>query len=246
MIPKALRPVFEPIRPQYLRLRGRTPKGEERAVEFYRRYIRKDDVVIEVGANVGGATLLLSDLASYVYALEPVPSTFRYLRAFTAKKKNVKIYNLGASHERAKIRMHIAKNPEVNSRFRIKNQRYERTVPATLVRLDSIHYAPKPTCIVMDCEGSEVDALKGASGLFDSESIRCILVETHLFSDGSSTLENVIALVRGHKLEFEIEEDSNRMLWVLAHIKEDNEVAKRPSSADPALSDIRLETKGSM
>ena len=59
----------------------------------------------------------------------------------------------------------------------------------------------------MDCEGSEVEALRGAAGLLSSNSVRCALIETHLLSDGTKTLEAVIAIIRRHGFEFEIEKD---------------------------------------
>ena len=197
-------------------------------------------MVIEVGANFGGSTLLLASLASYVYAFEPVPLTFRYLRAFTARKKNVEACNLGASNERAIVSMQVGKNPEVSSRFRIRNQQYERSVPATLVRLDSLRYARKPSCIVMDCEGSEVDALKGATGLFDTGLIHCLLIETHYFSDGSSTLESVISLVEDYGFDFEIETDSHGMPWILAQVTGHDQASQHAKRVDFTVSDSRF------
>ncbi len=40
---------------------------------------------------------------------------------------------------------------------------------------------------MLDCEGSEVDALKGAEGLFRKGLIREVIVETHTMTDGRST-----------------------------------------------------------
>ena len=74
---------------------------------FFSKYVKKDDVVIEVGANKGGSTLALSKLAAHVYALEPDPTIFRYLRVFTALTENVSVYNVGAGDVEGKIEYFI-------------------------------------------------------------------------------------------------------------------------------------------
>ena len=54
--------------------------GEEQ--EFFRRYLRPDDDVIDVGANIGFFTLIFSTLVGKfgkVYAFEPHPRIYKYL-----------------------------------------------------------------------------------------------------------------------------------------------------------------------
>jgi FkbM family methyltransferase len=213
---KAARPILEPIKPYYMRNFGLLPRGEKGAVAFFSKYIKRDDVVIEVGANRGGSTLNLSKLASHVYALEPVHSTFRYLRVFTAQKENVSVYNVGAGNVEGKIEYFMGGSSYVNSRFLIEDQQYIGRAWMRIVRLDSVDFLPQPTCLVMDCEGSEVDALTGAAGLFDSKSIRCVLIETHRLSDGTETLEAVLAIIKRYNFEFEVAKDADGLPWVLA------------------------------
>jgi len=213
---KAARPILEPIRPYYMRNFGLVPRGEKGAMAFFSKYIKRDDVVIEVGANRGGSTLMLSRLASYVYALEPAPSTFRYLRVFTAQMENVSVYNVGAGNAEGKIEYFEGRTSYVNSKFGIKDQDYVGRAWMRIVRLDSLDFLPRPTCLVMDCEGSEVEALTGAAGMLSSGSIRCALIETHRLSDGTETLEAVLAIIKKHGFEFEIEKDGDGLPWVLA------------------------------
>jgi len=199
-----------------MRSLGRRPRGEKGAALFFSQYVRKDDVVIEVGANRGGSTLTLADCASHVYALEPAAPTFRYLRVFAAEKKNVTACNVGAGRTNEDIEYFVGRTPYASSRFRVANQAYLGRSTMRVVRLDSLEFPLRPTCLVMDCEGSEVDALIGAAGLFNSNCIRTTLVETHRLSDGTATLNNVLMLLEGHGFECKVKEDGERLPWVLS------------------------------
>lgn len=207
---------LESMRPYYLRCRGRIPAGEEMIRSFYPHYINKNDVVIEVGANTGGSTLELSKLVSFVYAFEPVPSTFRYLRAFTLGRRNVKAFNVGASDSACNAKFNLCDHPVANSKFHIRKAKYVGYAVVKLVRLGSFKFELKPTSIVMDCEASEVEALKGGSELFNKGSIRSAMIETHYLEDGSKTLDDVISIIKNYGFEFKIEEDSVGLPWVLA------------------------------
>ena len=54
---------------------------------FVLHFLRKNDTFIDVGANVGSYTILAAVTGSNVISIEPIPSTFNYL------KNNVSINN---------------------------------------------------------------------------------------------------------------------------------------------------------
>ncbi len=66
-------------------------------VELYRTLIGPDDVVVDIGANIGMTAILFSSLAHKVIAFEPSPSTYRILSENLSKAKvtNVETMNLG-------------------------------------------------------------------------------------------------------------------------------------------------------
>src|SRR5882724_12110661 len=60
------------------------PWSREDALEFFRVYLRPGDKVIDVGANIGDTVLTASisvGSAGCVWAIEPHPQTFRFLKA---------------------------------------------------------------------------------------------------------------------------------------------------------------------
>lgn len=56
------------------------------------RSLKPTDVVVDAGASMGAFTVKASIQAKFVYAFEPEPENFGYLRANTAKLQNVKIF----------------------------------------------------------------------------------------------------------------------------------------------------------
>jgi len=66
-------------------------------VQLFRFLIDSDDVVADIGANIGLTAILFSVLAKQTYAFEPSTSTFRILSGNLTRNKisNVMAINLG-------------------------------------------------------------------------------------------------------------------------------------------------------
>jgi FkbM family methyltransferase len=203
--------VLRPIQPYYLHYIW-TPKAKPIARRICPVFIKKSDTVVEVGANFGGLTLLLSDLALEVYSLERSPKTFKYLKRFVKNRKNVKVFCVAASSEdgftvlrtddaglseEASIR---EGNPEAN---------LTTGVMVPTARLDSMNFEHPPTCLVLDCEGAEEDVLRGAMHLLRA-SVNTVLVEIHRTKEGT-TEEPILDILE--RSEFRVKKDD---YWLLA------------------------------
>lgn len=78
--------------------------------DFLTRVLRYGDVVVDVGANVGFITLAAAGMvgaAGRVYAIEPNPHTFRYLRSnvLLNKYRNVALVNCAVGAVSGHVRM---------------------------------------------------------------------------------------------------------------------------------------------
>jgi hypothetical protein len=83
MIPTALKSVVHRFRPFYLPLIT-VPEPETELFELYKTHLTSDDVVVEVGARIGGTTLFLSDRkhcpeCSKCYEIGPINAVLREL-----------------------------------------------------------------------------------------------------------------------------------------------------------------------
>ena len=97
------------------------------------------DVVIEVGTNIGGGTLLLSSLAKHVYSFEPNPHSFRFLEAFTKKNRNVTLFQYGCGAENMETTLNLMEDNKLTNLASIKNRndvQYDRKEKIKIIKLD--------------------------------------------------------------------------------------------------------------
>lgn len=195
IIPDSLKPWVYRFRPYYLPLIGRsysTPEPEDSAAQLYPDLIESSDVVVEVGAYLGGGTLYLSNLAKYVYSFEPVRMHFIMLRVNTRKCNNVSVINSAVGNENGYDIINLRKRNHASiaaSLSKLANAEYDSTEKVKLTKLDDFDFKRKPTVLIIDCEGFEREVLRGAEQTIPT--LRLILIETHTLADGLRTTSEV-------------------------------------------------------
>lgn len=145
---------------------------------FVLHVLRKDDVFLDVGANIGSYSILAASTGAQVIAFEPVPSTHeklldninlnRFGAQITAWNKGV-----GASNEV----LHFTSDQDtVNHVATGKESDYSIKVP--VIPLDSLTL-PENTAIVLkvDVEGFESFVLAGARHLLTGHKVLAVLLE---------------------------------------------------------------------
>jgi len=156
-------------------------------------------LVLEVGSNIGYATLLMSDLADKIVCTEPDKRSRRIL------KKNIKLHQLEnkvdvnkfafsdkCSHED----IYYAEKSNQSGMLVPSKGNYEKGEVKT-VTIDSLNI--DPNFIKMDIEGYEVEVIKGAMDTLKRASNCKILLEVHphLYSQERSfekTLRELIGI----------------------------------------------------
>jgi FkbM family methyltransferase len=145
---------------------------------FLLHFLRKNDLFLDVGANIGSYTILAS---SHVFAntisIEPVPSTFNHL------VKNVLI---NFSQERVEV-MNIALGSkkcfvDFTSNFdtvnHVATKSDTESIKVSVEKLDDILLDKKvPILIKIDVEGFETEVLNGAANSILSNELKAIIVE---------------------------------------------------------------------
>ncbi len=184
---------------------------------MFPRFIGKTDVVVEVGANRGGSTLFLSEIARFVYAFEPNPSVFEHLKTHIAGRPNVEVYNLGAGAKSETARFNVPPPgaDTFGSRYAIEGGSYVSEIEVRIVRLDDLNFLLDPTCLVFDCEGSEVAALDGAEQLLGARGVRTVIAEMHFLADGSNTVGPTMDRLMRHDLRIESVTAPDGSPWVV-------------------------------
>ncbi|MHB1907947.1 MAG: FkbM family methyltransferase [Nitrososphaerales archaeon] len=190
MVQSFLRHLLRPFRPYYLPIVHKNLEPDL-SPEVLNKYLTKNDVVIEAGANIDGLTMELAKHVRLVYSFEPHPYTYKILKSYTKKIPNVIPLNYGVAEENKKVVHKFAWDSlKSSSEFVLypkKSKGNEITVE--LVKIDDYEFSEKPTAMILDCEGVEISALQGAKNAL--KSMHTVLVEAHKMPDGTDTTNEV-------------------------------------------------------
>lgn len=153
--------------------------------------LRPEDVFIDVGANAGIHVAAYAKLAHIhpkfeLHAFEPNPDTFSRLERGLRHPDNadiaarIHLYNQGVSNADSTLEF---VSGAVSHEFGVLNARDAQikteSIQVKCVRLDHVEALKGDRSIVikLDVEGHELEALQGASGLFDAGRVKAILID---------------------------------------------------------------------
>lgn len=152
------------------------PDFEE--LTFLTKFLRPQDVFYDVGANAGAYSVFAAGLGCRVVSFEPVPATFARLRENAELNDpgrfSLQMRAVGASIGR--VRMTVQHGP--GNRV-LRADESDAFVEVDVVTLDSVRPdSPEPTFIKADIEGFELEMLRGATEVLQSERLMGLMIET--------------------------------------------------------------------
>ena len=144
----------------------------------YLKYVKKGFVALDIGANNGIVSLLLSCLVGRkgkVHAFEPIPATFALLEEYVSKYfvyNNYQLHNCAISDKEEKVNILIPGNDYGQASMKThesgswKDQSSIQVVEVDSKKIDGFEgRLGKVDFIKIDIEGAELLALKGAHQL---------------------------------------------------------------------------------
>jgi FkbM family methyltransferase len=167
-----------------------------------------DDVVVGVGFKEAEEASDLSKLSQQVYAFEQNPFALDRVKHAVRGRRNVQLFSQGAGTKEETVRL---SPPELADR-----PHDERSAPVQIVRLDKVQFGLSPTCLVLNCGGSELEVLMGAKGLFSSGNLRTVLLKTHQMADGRDTGPEATLWLLDQRFRTEPKKASDGSLWIIA------------------------------
>ena len=156
------------------------PNGRVHGLALFKDYGEAGDIAVDVGANIGEVSILLSQGAGptgRVFAFEPNPRIYRYLRGNLALNHcdNVTPANLAVGAAAGTLRMSDDKRDDMN---RVIDG---GEIAVTCTTLDA-HLPPleRIAFLKIDVEGSELRVLEGARAtLARTACVNCEMGEDH-------------------------------------------------------------------
>jgi FkbM family methyltransferase len=168
---------------EYLNLMGRI--FEPHMVELFRSLVNEGDIVIDVGANIGMTSMLFSQFAQRVYAFEPSPSTFNYLKENIEDNdcSNVELFNYGLGDKAETLTITFSQDNRSGGYVseKIRPQQGHVTEEIEVVTIDQyfIDHEIKANFIKIDVEGYELNVLKGGAEYIEKYKPTVVLEMNH-------------------------------------------------------------------
>lgn len=144
---------------------------------FLLHFLRKGDLFVDIGANVGSYTVLASaQVGAFSISIEPVPTTYGFLvRNIEANQLEgiVEPRNMGLSSNKGEIK--FTAGLDTVNHVAIEGEADTITVPVDT--LDKVLNGRKPALLKIDVEGFETEVIKGASDTLADTTLKAIIIE---------------------------------------------------------------------
>lgn len=143
------------------------------------QHISKGDIVLDIGANIGFYTKILSGLVGdtgKVYAFEPDKTNFNYLLRNAGHLKNVQFYNKAVSDKTGKIILYHSDMLNVDHKT-YATEHYTSTSEIDAVALDDVIPNQQVDFIKIDIQGFEYFAFLGMQNILNKNPQLKIITE---------------------------------------------------------------------
>lgn len=144
---------------------------------FLLHFIEKNDLFLDIGANLGHYSLLVSGIKECKsIAIEPVPATFKQLvRNIELNKldNRIKALQIGIADKEGVLCF----STDRNTMDRIVSPTYKNSIEVPVRTIDDVIEKEMPVAIKMDVEGYELYALNGAHRTLSSPALKVVILE---------------------------------------------------------------------
>lgn len=168
---------------------------------FLLHYLRKEDLFMDIGANVGVYTILAAGVAgAQAVAVEPIPSTFEKLKRNIVANDitdRVSLHNLGVSHYQGELNF--------TTDFGAMNHvvaphEWDASVVVPVQSADNILAGAVPQLIKIDVEGWEPAVLRGMKNTLADTRLKVIIMETNAFHNRERSIDDLYRTM--HSFDF--------------------------------------------
>jgi FkbM family methyltransferase len=165
---------------------------EQNMTALFETLVSSNDVVVDIGANIGLTSILFSGIAKKVISFEPSPSTYKFLvdNLSRAAANNVEPVNSGLGNKIESSIITFAKNNRSGG-FVSENR---QPVPVSdayqieRINIDTLdhffnEYPIQPTFLKIDVEGFEQNVIKGGINVLQSCKPTVVMEMNHFCLD---------------------------------------------------------------
>jgi len=178
------------------------------STDYFKHSIKKEEILLDIGANIGYYTLIAAKKArkGKIYAVEPVKENIKVLKENIDLNdcKNCLIFALAISSRNAKsnIYVHEKKNWSSFNKLPGKSKK-QLTRTMTLDKFIKNEINKVPSFIRMDVEGHELEILIGAKNTLKNAKKLRIMVEIHPHYLGDQNIDKFLDILEKNSFKIE-------------------------------------------
>lgn len=180
---------------------------EPNATRYLMTHLEADEVIVDIGANIGYyvAVERHASPGAEIHAVEPVEANRGILRANAPKE--VQIYSYAISDHIGTSSIYV---PDHCNWATLNRQHaetlakvHEEQVPVTTLDQFCVDHDITPTFVRMDTEGSEIEIIKSARHLIESDLPLKLMIELHAPARQSGEVEEMICYLLDNGFEIQ-------------------------------------------
>ncbi len=183
---------------------------EKVATEYTYKILKRGDIVVDIGANIGYYALLEARLVGdngLVYAIEPAPHNLSLLtqNCKINNYKNILVYECAIGNNDGETTLFISKKHNWNSMIVREELEIVDQINVKTYKLDTFLEDKKiPTYIRMDVEGFEYEIIKGMANLLSRDIPLRLFIEVHPHIMNKSDLIELLKTLKISGFEVEL------------------------------------------
>ena len=180
-------PVYNLIYPYFKR------RQDKQDIALMHQHIKKGDVVLDIGANIGFYTKILADLVGetgMVYAFEPDKTNFKHLQKNAGHLKNAVLINKAVSDKTGTITLYQSDLLNVDHKT-YATENYTSKTEIECVAIDDIIVDKKVDFIKIDIQGYEYFAFQGMQEVFKHNKNLKIITEFYPLGLANAKIEPI-------------------------------------------------------
>ncbi|MBN1189230.1 MAG: FkbM family methyltransferase [Dehalococcoidales bacterium] len=192
--------------------------------DLIKKEIKRGDVLLDIGANIGYYTLIFARSAGEegrVFAFEPEPSNFSLLKKNVEANgyKNVELVQKAVSNETGKSRLFLSRGRSVDHRI-FDPQDGRRQIDIEVTRLDDYFkdYSGKIDFIKIDVQGAEGAVIEGMPAILKNHPVKIAMeFNPYILRASGVDPEKCLQILTGYGFTFfEIQEHKKEAAMVSA------------------------------
>ncbi|MBT3279689.1 MAG: FkbM family methyltransferase [Phycisphaerales bacterium] len=186
--------------------------------QFLFQNLRKGDVCIDCGMNVGIVSDMMLHMKATVYGFEPHPKLFTFLKQKYEGNDSISLYPQAVWHTPGEMKFHINSNEDEKlldwsqqaslvagagrEQFEVEAIDVDVIDLTEWIRAEILPRHGEVYLLKIDIEGAEFELIEKLIETKLYESIRYIVCETHarFVTDGPEKLAHIEALIREHNI----------------------------------------------